>query len=255
MASEAWESQEESSRLGLLDLEDSAEESWEECCDRALEPQEAALLLKRPLAVLLALLLSRPPAGDAMLGSGAGGGGGGRESAGAAGPVPEAAAAAAAVEDTRTGEGDEEEAEVSWGGVETDMGGVSSRAIFMWCGGVPKLPSSSMKRFGVLMMRSETVLTTGMMNCLMFLSWVLLRLLMPASAAPAPGPPMATASFSRSFFFCAPFLARCSSCLAMVASVRLDDAILTGLTCRGLCLSPRGLPSLEGGGEESLCSG
>lgn len=31
VASEAWESHDESSKLGLLDREDSAEESWEEC--------------------------------------------------------------------------------------------------------------------------------------------------------------------------------------------------------------------------------
>lgn len=107
----------------------------------------------------------------------------------------------AAVAETRTGEGEEEVVDVGWVDVETDEGVVSNRAIFMWCGGVPKLPSSSMKRLGVLMMRRETVLTTGMINCLMFFSWVLLLLLMPASMAPAPLPPMATASFSSSFFF------------------------------------------------------
>lgn len=80
MASEAWESHDESSKLGLLDLEDSAEESWEECCDTALEPQDAALLLNRPLAALLVLLLSRLAAVDGTLGMGAGGGGGGRVS-------------------------------------------------------------------------------------------------------------------------------------------------------------------------------
>lgn len=102
-----------------------------------------------------------------------------------------------------------------------------------------------MKRLGVLMMRRETVLTTGMMNCLMFLSWVFL---MPASMAPAPLPPMATASFSSRF--CAPFFARCSSCLAMVASVRLEEGtILTGFLWRGLFLRPTVLPGLEGEGE------
>lgn len=248
--SEAWESHDESSRLGLLDLEDSAEESWEECWDRALEPQEAALLLNRPLVALLVLLLSRPTAVGGMLGVGAGGGGGGRESTGAVVPV----LVTAAEEETRTGEGEEEVVEVGCAGVETDEGTVSNRAIFTWGGGVPKLPSSSIKRFGVLMMRRETVLTTGMMNCLMFFSWVLLLLLMPTSMPPAPGPPMATTSFSSSFFFCAPFLARCSSCLAMVASVRLEGGtILTGLMCLGLCLRPSGLPSLEGEAEGLEC--
>lgn len=198
MASEAWESHDESSKLGLLDLEDSAEESWEECCDTALEPQDAALLLNRPLAALLVLLLSRLAAVDGTLGVGAGGGGGGRVSFGAEVPV----LVAAGVEETSTGEGEEDVVEVGWADVGTDEG-VSNRAIFMWGGGVPKLPSSSMKRFGVLMMRRETVLTTGMMNCLMFFSWVFL---MPASMAPAPLPPMATASFSSRF--CAPFFAR-----------------------------------------------
>lgn len=94
-------------------------------------------------------------------------------------------------------------------------------------------------------MRRETVLTTGMMNCRMFLSWVFL---MPASLAPDPLPPMPTASFSSRF--CAPFLARCSSCLAMVASVRLEGGtILTGFLCRGLFLRPTGLPGLEAEGE------
>ena len=199
MASEAWESHDESSKLGLLDLEDSAEESWEECCDTALEPQDAALLLNRPLVALLVLLLSRLAAVDGTVGIGAGGGGGGRDSIGAVVP----ALVTAGVEETRTGEGEEDVVEVSWADVETDEGVVSSRSIFICGGGVPKLPSSSMKRLGVLMMRRETVLTTGMMNCLMFFSWVFL---MPASTVPAPLPPMATASFS--IRFCAPFLAR-----------------------------------------------
>lgn len=241
MASEAWESHDESSRLGLLDLEDSAEESWEECCDTALEPQDAALLLNRPFAALLVLLLSRLAAVDGAVGTGAGGGGGGRESIGAVVPV----LVTAGVEETSTGEGEEEVVEVGWADVETDVGAVSNRAIFIWGGGVPKLPSSSMKRLGVLMMRRETVLTTGMINCLMFFSWVFL---MPASMAPAPLPPMATASFSSRF--CAPFLARCSSCLAIVASVRLEEGtILTGFLWRGLFLRPTVLPVLEGDGE------
>lgn len=87
------------------------------------------------------------------------------ESVGAVVPV----VVTAGGEETRTGEGEEEVVEVGWADVETD-GGVSNRAIFIWGGGAPKLPSSSMKRLGVLMMRSETVLTTGMMNCLMFFS-------------------------------------------------------------------------------------
>lgn len=91
-----------------------------------------------------------------------------------------------------------------------------------------KLASSSMKRLGVLIMRRDTVLTTGMMNCRMFFSGVLRRRRMPASMPG--GPPLPPLSFSRSFFFCAPFLARCSSCLAMVASVRLEGGTMrTGL--------------------------
>lgn len=106
------------------------------------------------------------------------------------------------------------------------------------------MPSSSMKRLGVLMMRRETVLTTGMMNCRMFFSCVFL---IPWSAAAA-APPMATASFSSRF--CAPFLARCSSCLATVASVRLVEGTMrTGFLWRGLFLRPAGRPGLEGGGE------
>lgn len=238
MASEAWESHDESSKLGLLDLEDSAEESWEECCDTALEPQDAALLLNRPLVALLVLLLSRLVAVDWTLGEGAGGGGGGRGSIGALVLVT------ASVEETSTGVGEDEVVEVGWADVETDEGVVSNRAIFRWGDGVPKLPSSSMKRLGVLMMRRETVLTTGMMNCLMFFSWVFL---MPASMVPAPLPPMATASFSSRF--CAPFLARWSSCLAIVASVRLQEGtILTGFLWRGLFLRPTVLPGLEGAG-------
>lgn len=249
MASEACESHDESSKLGLLDLEDSAEESWEECCDTALEPQDAALLLNRPLAALLeavaaallALLFSRLAAVDGTGGAGAGGGGGGRDSVGAVVPV----LVTAGVEETSAGEGEEEVVEVGWADVETDVGVGSNRAIFIWGGGVPKLPSSSMKRFGVLMMRRETVLTTGMMNCLMFFSWVFL---MPVSTAPVPLTPMATASFSSRF--CAPFLARCSSCLAMVASVRFEGGtILTGFLWRGLFLRPTVLPGLEGDGE------
>lgn len=240
MASEPWESHDESSRLGLLDLEDSAEESWEECCDTALEPQDGALLLNRPLAALLVLLLSRLAAVDGTGGTGAGDGGGGRESIGAVVPV-----LVTADVETSTGEGDEEAVEVGWADVETDEGVVSNRAILVWGGGVPKLPSSSMKRLGVLMMRRETVLTTGIMNCLMFFSWVFL---MPASMVPVPLVPMVPASFSSRF--CAPFLARCSSCLAIVASVRLDGGtILTGFRWRGLFLRPTVLPGLEGDGE------
>lgn len=117
------------------------------------------------------------------------------------------------------------------GAMEADA---SKRAIFRWGAAAddPKLPSSSMKRLGVLMMRSETVLTTGMMNCLMFF-----RVLRtpPASALPA----AATAAPPFSSLFCAPFLARCSSCLAMVASVRLEDGtILTGFLWRGLFRRP-----------------
>lgn len=239
MASEAWESHDESSKLGLLDLEDSAEESWEEC-DTALEPQDAALLLNRPLAALLPLL-SRLAAVEGTLGVGAGGGGGGRVSTGAV----VLALVTAGAEETSAGVGAEDAVEVGWADVETDAGVVSSRAIFIWGGGVPKLPSSSMKRLGVLMMRRETVLTTGMMNCLMFFSWVFL---IPASTGPVPLPPTAPASFS--IRFCAPFLARCSSCLAMVASVRLEvGTILTGFLWRGLFLRPTALPVLEGDGE------
>lgn len=108
MTSEAWESHDESSKLGLLDLEDSAEESWEECWDTALEPQDAALLLNRPLAALLVLLFSRLAAVDGTLGVGAGGGGGGRVSIGAVMPV----LVTAGVEETSTGEGEEEVVEV-----------------------------------------------------------------------------------------------------------------------------------------------
>lgn len=68
---------------------------------------------------------------------------------------------------------------------------------------------------------------------------------MPASAAPPPLPP---ASFSSRF--CAPFFARCSNCLAMVASVRLDEGtILTGFLWRGLFRRPTALPGLDGVGE------
>lgn len=187
------------------------------------------------------LLLSRLAAADGTVGTGAGDGGGGRESIGAVVPV----LVTAEVEETSTGEGDEEVVDVGWADVETDEGVVSNRAILVWGGGVPKVPSSSMKRLGVLMMRRETVLTTGMMNCLMFFNWVFL---MPASMVPVPLPPMAPASFSSRF--CAPFLARCSSCLAMVASVRLEGGtILTGFRWRGLFLRPTVLPGLEGDGE------
>lgn len=256
MASEAWESHDESSKLGLLDLEDSAEESWEECCDTALEAHDAALLLNRPLEALLVLLvlllLSRLAVLDGAVGrdagggAGGGGGGGGRESTGAT----VLALATAGAEEASTGAGEDEaaEVEVSWADVDTDDGAASNRAIFIWGGGVPKLPSSSMKRLGVLMMRRETVLTTGMMNCRMFFSWVFL---MPESTAPVPLPPIETASFSSRF--CAPFLARCSSCLAMVASVRLEEGtIRTGFLWRGLFLMHTALEGDEeaGGLEE-----
>lgn len=127
MASEAWESQDESSKLGLLDLEDSADESWEECCDTALEPQDGALLLNRPLAVLLVVLLSRLAAADGTAGMGAGDGGGGRESIGAVVP----GLVTADVEETSTGEGDEDVVEVGWADVGTDVGVVSNRAILV----------------------------------------------------------------------------------------------------------------------------
>lgn len=72
--------------------------------------------------------------------------------------------------------------------------------------------------------------------------------LIPASMALTPLPLLATASFSKRF--CAPFLARCSSCLAIVASVRLEEGtILTGFLCRGLFLSPAILLGVEGDGE------
>lgn len=145
----------------------------------------------------------------------------------------------AGVEDTTMGVGEDEVVGVGWTDVETIEGEVSNRAIFRWGAEVPKLPSSSMKRLGVLMIRRETVLTTGMMNCLMFFSWVFL---MQASTFPAPLPPMA--SFSSRF--CAPFLARWSSCLAIVASVRLEEGtILTGFRWRGLFLRLTVLPGLE----------
>lgn len=128
MASEAWESHDESSRLGLLEREDSAEESWEECWDTALEPHDAALLLNRPLVALLALLLSRLGAVDWTLGEGAGGGGGGRLSAGAL----ELPVGAPSVEDACAGAGEEEEepAGGGWEDAETDDVAVSKRAIF-----------------------------------------------------------------------------------------------------------------------------
>lgn len=82
-----------------------------------------------------------------------------------------------------------------------------------------------MNRLGVLIIREEIALTTGIMNCRIFLSWVLPFL--PCSLA---------ASFS--IFFCAPFLALCKSCLAIVASVLfVEGIILTGLILRGLCLT------------------
>lgn len=239
VASEAWESHDESSKLGLLDLEDSAEESWEECWDTALEPQDAALLLNRPLVALLALVFSRLGVVDWTLGEGAGGGGGGRLSVGA----PELPVVTLSAEDTCEGAGEDEV--VGWEDADTADVAVSNRAIFRWGVGVPKLPSSSIKRLGVLMMRRETVLTTGIINCLMFFSWVFL---MPASMAPVPLLPLATASFSRRF--CAPFLARWSSCLAIVASVRFEEGtILTGFRWRGLFLRPIVLPGLEEAGE------
>lgn len=122
---------------------------------------------------------------------------------------------------------------VGGAGAGTAEGDASKRAIFRWgavATGDPKLPSSSMKRFGVLMMRSDTVLTTGIMNCLMFFR--VLRT--PPTSEP---PPAAAPPFSSLFW--APFLARCNSCLAMVASVRLEDGtILTGFRWRGLLRRP-----------------
>lgn len=127
MASEAWESHDESSRLGLLDREDSAEESWEECWETALEPHDAALLLNRPLVALLALLLSRLGAVDWTLGEGAGAGGGGRLSVGAL----ELPVGTLSAEDTCAGAGEEEElAGGAWEDAETDDVADSNRAIF-----------------------------------------------------------------------------------------------------------------------------
>ncbi|TNN75526.1 hypothetical protein EYF80_014338 [Liparis tanakae] len=75
-----------------------------------------------------------------------------------------------------------------------------------------------------------------------------------APAVAAPPPPMATASFSSRF--CAPFLARCSSCLATVASVRLVDGTMrTGFRWRGLFRRPGGRPGLAGGGGEAGAPG
>lgn len=92
-------------------------------------------------------------------------------------------------------------------------------------------------------MRRETVLTTGIINCLMFFNCVFR---IPASMAFTPLPLIA--SFSKRF--CAPFLARWSSCLAIVASVRFEEGtILTGFLCRGLFLSPAIFPGVEGDGE------
>ncbi len=236
--SEAWESQEESSRLGLLERDDSPEESWEECCETALEPQDAALLLNLPLLVLLLqLLLRRLAAMLLALPVGTGGGGGGREST--AGPAPGVAVVplvTGAVE-TRDGAG-----VMGWSaGADAAE---SNRAIFMCGGGVLKLPSSSINRFGVLMMRNDTVLTTGMMNCLMFVSCVRLLCFVPSRPA-VPWVPIA--SFSNSFFFWAPFFARCSSCFAIAASVRLEGGTTrTGLIWRGLWRNPNGLPCLVG---------
>lgn len=83
MPSEFWESQEESSRVGLLEREDSPEESWDECWDTALEPQDAALLLKRPLLLLQLLLLRR------LAATAVGTGGGGEGKVFAVGPAAE----------------------------------------------------------------------------------------------------------------------------------------------------------------------
>lgn len=92
-------------------------------------------------------------------------------------------------------------------------------------------------------MRRETVLTTGIINCLMFFNCVFL---IPASVAFTPLPLLA--SFSKRF--CAPFLARWRSCFAIVASVRFDEGtILTGFLCRGLFLRPPILPGVEDDGE------
>lgn len=117
----------ESSKLGLLDLEDSAEESCEECCDIALEPQDGALLLNLPLAALLLLLFRRLAAADETVGTGTGDGGGGRESVGAVAP----ALVTTDVEETSTGDGDEEVVEAGWAELETDEGVVSKRGILV----------------------------------------------------------------------------------------------------------------------------
>lgn len=96
-----------------------------------------------------------------------------------------------------------------------------------------------MNRRGVLMILEEMALTTGMMNCRIFLTCVFTFL--PCSCA---------ASFS--IFFWAPFFALCRSCLAIVASVLLEEGIiLTGLILRGLCLTAA-LSSFVSGGVPSL---
>lgn len=144
-----------------------------------------------------------------------------------------------------TGSGDDEEEVAAAvavgmaGGAKAGMmvGDASKRAIFRLGAAAadPKLPSSSMKRLGVLMMRSETVLTTGMMNCLMFFR--VLRTPPASALTAAAAPPFSSR-------FCAPFLARCSNCLAMVASVRLEDGtILTGFLWRGLFRRPAAAPA------------
>lgn len=122
--SETWESDEESSKLGVLDLEDSPEESCKECCDTALEPQDCALWLNLPLAAVLVLVPSRPEAVVGMAGTGLGDDEG-TDSTGAVAPL----LVATEVTETRAGEGDEEVVGVGWADAAT-------------VGGDPKVPSS-----------------------------------------------------------------------------------------------------------------
>lgn len=125
-----------------------------------------------------------------------------------------------------------------------DTGKVGSkRAIFGWGVGVVKLVSSSMKRFGVLIILEDIVLTTGMMNCRIF-NEVLLAFLTPVSVFVAFWVPLT--SFSNNFFFWAPFLARCNNCFAIELSVRLEGGAMLSFIWRGLCRNPTGFPSFEG---------
>lgn len=93
-----------------------------------------------------------------------GGGGGGRDST--ADPDPGVAVVPLVEGAVETRAGVDGVAGWGAGAVSAD----SNRAIFMCGGGVLKLPSSSINRFGVLMMRKDTVLTTGMINCLMLVN-------------------------------------------------------------------------------------